>query len=411
MLISSKIKRLILTILMGFSSGLPLALLGSSLQAWFTVSNVDLVTIGALSLVGQPYAFKFLWAPLMDHITLSRFGRRRSWLFLTQLALFILITVISFCDPATQPMLIASIALVTAFISASQDINVDAFRTDVLTSDERGLGAALYISGYRIAMLISGGLALVLAEHIGWHQTYQIMAMCFGVGLFATCWADEPESDATLASHSFKDAVIKPFQAFWKKDHAVLILIFIIMYKFSEAFSSMTGPLTTTFLIRGLGFDLSTVGTVNNAVGLLASLAGTFIAGALMTRISTYRALMGFGLFQAIANASFVLLAIIGKHYSLLLLAVCLDNLAYGMGSTALVAFLMGLCDKQFSATQFALLSSVAALSRIFMGPIGGIFVEATNWISFFAVSVLITFPPLVLLRWMNQKERLKESI
>ena len=253
-------RKILVLLLLGFSSGLPLALTGGTLQAWLTVKGVDLTTIGLFALVGQPYTYKFLWAPLMDRYTIPLLGRRRGWLVLTQLALLGTIAWMGTLSPQASPWLLAALALAVAFLSSSQDIVSDAYRTDVLGAEERGAGAAVSVFGYRIAMLVSGGLALILADSwLGWTGTYWLMAALMLVGVVAVWFAEEPEAPPR-APHTLEQAVSEPMREFFARDGAWLLLVLIILYKLGDAFA---GSLSTAFLIRGPGFSLTEVGLVN----------------------------------------------------------------------------------------------------------------------------------------------------
>ncbi|WP_407902884.1 MFS transporter [Salmonella enterica] len=337
-------------LILGFASGLPLALTSGTLQAWMTVENIDLKTIGFFSLVGQAYVFKFLWSPLMDRYTPPFLGRRRGWLLATQLLLLAAIAAMGFLEPGTQLRWMAALAVVIAFCSASQDIVFDAWKTDVLPAEERGAGAAISVLGYRLGMLVSGGLAL------------------------------------------------------W------LILLLIVLYKLGDAFAM---SLTTTFLIRGVGFDAGEVGVVNKTLGLLATIVGALYGGILMQRLSLFRALLIFGILQGASNAGYWLLSITDKNMFSMGAAVFFENLCGGMGTAAFVALLMTLCNKSFSATQFALLSALSAVGRVYVGPVAGWFVEAHGWPTFYLFSVVAAVPGLLLLlvcrqtleySWQNER-------
>lgn len=386
---------LVVTFLLGFSSGLPLALTSSTLQAWFTVSGASLLEIGMLGLLGQPYVYKFLWAPLLDRYIPPLLGRRRGWLIITQSALIGAIASMAFTSPE-KTHLSVSLALLVAFLSASQDIAVDAYRTDMLKPEERGLGSACVTWGYRIAIVVSGGAALVLADHIGWRLTYLVMAALMLIGLLTSWYAPEPiyevksDSPKTLA-----EAVIHPLREFLSRKSSLLILLFISLYKLGDALSL---SLATPFLIRGLGFSLTTVGVVNKFAGLLATLLGVFIGGMMMTRLNLFKSLFTFGILQIIAIASLIILAVVGHHYPTLVAVVMLDNLCNAMGTVALVAFLMNLCDHRYTATQFALFSAFASIGRVFVGPIAGLMLGHMSWIAFFACALIACLPGLWLL-------------
>jgi len=394
-------RRILAVLLLGFASGLPLALTTGTLQAWLAVENVDIRTIGFFALVGQPYTYKFLWAPLMDRYTPPFLGRRRGWLVVTQLALLVAIALMGTLSPRESPWLLGGLALLVAFLSASQDIVFDAYRTDVLKESERGAGAATSVLGYRIAMLVSGGLALILVDYwLSWSAMYALMAALMLVGLAATWAAPEPDAPAQ-APRSLGAAIREPLAEYFSRNGAWLLLVLIVLYKLGDAFA---GSLTTTFLLRGPGFSLSDVGWANKWLGVGATILGALAGGALMTKLRLYRALMLFGVLQAVTNLGFMLLAMTGKSYPLMIAAVAAENLCGGMGTAAFVALLMSLCDRRFSATQYALLSALSAVGRVYVGPLAGVMVVALGWVQFFFATFLIALPGLVLLWWLRDR-------
>ena len=391
--------RIAAVLLLGFSSGLPLALTGGTLQAWLTVSGADIMTIAWFSWIGIPYLLKFLWSPLMDRYVPPFLGRRRGWMLLTQLALVAGICGMAISPPNTNLWLLGCLALWVAFASASQDIVIDAYRTDLLPAQERGMGAAVSVLGYRIAMLASGGLALILADQIGWRQTFFAMAALMGIGLATSLVAPEPALRAT-PPRSLRAAVVDPLKDLLSRPGALQLLALIVLYKFGDA---LAGTLTTAFLIRGVGFSLTDVGAINKALGLVSLLAGGLFGGLLLVRMRLTRALLLFGVLQAISNLSFALLAWAGKSYPLLLFAVGFENLASGMGTAAFVAFAMALCNHSYSATQYALLSALASLGRILFGPVTGGLVEAVGWANFFVLTFVAALPGLWLVWQMRE--------
>ena len=379
---------------LGFASGLPLALTAGTLQAWLTVTGVDLRTIGIVTLVGLPYTLKFLWSPLMDRFVPPWLGRRRGWMIATQLALIAGIAAMAVTGPADAIWALSVLAIAVAFLSASQDIAFDAYRADVLLAPERGIGAGVSVIGYRIAMLISGAVALILSDHIGWQSTYLLMAGLMFIGVATTLFSPEPSS-AITPPRTLSEAVWGPIREFFSRSPALGLLLLIILYKLGDAFA---GTLTTAFLIRGVGFSPTEVGVVNKGMGLLATLLGALAGGALMVRMGLFRALLLFGSLQAVSNLSFMVLAWTGKSYLVMVSAVAFENLSGGMGTAAFVALLMSLCDHRYTATQFALLSALAALGRVFVGPPSGYLVETVGWVVFFFITFLAALPGLGLL-------------
>jgi MFS transporter, PAT family, beta-lactamase induction signal transducer AmpG len=399
-------RTLAVILLLGFSSGLPIALVGSTLQAWMTVEGVDLATIGLVTLIGVPYTWKFLWAPTMDRFVPPFLGRRRGWLLITQLVIVAGLAGMAFSSPRTDITVIAALALFVAFMSASQDIAVDAYRTDISTPGQRGIAAALNVLGYRLAMLTSGALALVLAAGsgwiggLGWQNTYLIMAALMGVGMVAAMWGREPVLQAP-APRTIQQAFVEPLREFFSRPGAWVLLALIILYKLGDAFAV---SLSTAFLIRGAGFSPDDVGYVNKGMGLAATIFGVLIGGGLMVRLGLYRSLMLFGILQAVSNLTYMWLAMVGTSYPVLIVAVGVDNLAGGMGTAAFVALLMALCDHRFTATQYALLSALAAVGRVYVGPLAGYATDprylGLDWPTFFLVTFFVALPGLALLMW-----------
>ncbi len=393
-------RRVAAVLLLGFASGLPLALTGSTLQAWLTVAGVDIQTIAWFSWIGVPYLLKFLWSPLMDRYIPPWLGRRRGWIIGTQLALIAGMVGMALTTPDESMLLLGLFALWVAFVSASQDIVIDAYRTDILAPAERGVGAAVGVFGYRIAMLVSGGLALILADQIGWRSAYLAMALLMLIGITATLWAPEPQAPPA-PPQTLRAAVIEPLKDFFVRAGAVQLLLLIMLYKFGDA---LAGTLTTAFLIRGVGFTPTDVGVINKGLGLASLLLGALVGGTLLTRMSLYRALMGFGVLQAVSNLSFTFLAWAGKSYAWLVFAVGFENLASGMGTAAFVVLAMSLCNVSFSATQYALLSALASLGRVLFGPVTGELVAAFGWANFFVITFVAALPGLLLL-WLLREQ------
>lgn len=393
-------KRISAILLLGFSSGLPLALTGGTLQAWMTVAGVDLRTIGIFALAGLPYTMKFLWSPLMDRFVPPFLGRRRGWIVVMQLTLMIGIAAMAFTSPRGMPRLVGLLAVMVAFSSASQDIVIDAYRTDVLHEKERGVGAAVFVMGYRLAMLVSGALAFILSDRIGWQNTYLLMAALMGLGVLASLWGPEPEVKVAPPK-SLTEAVWGPLRDFLSRRSALILMLLIVLYKLGDAYA---GSMTTAFLIRGMGFTPTEVGTINKVLGLVSLILGAMIGGTLMVRLGLYRSLMIFGILQGVSILSFMALAWVGKNYSLFVFSVAFENLCGGMGTAAFVSLLMALCNQRYSATQYALLSSLAALGRTVISPTSGFLVEMLGWTQFFFAAALTALPGLWLL-WMLRGE------
>jgi MFS transporter, PAT family, beta-lactamase induction signal transducer AmpG len=386
-------------LLLGFASGLPLALTGGTLQAWMTVEGVDLGTIGIFTLVGLPYTLKFLWAPLLDRFVPPIFGRRRGWILIFQISLIALIATMSGFSPKNVPWVVASLAVMIAFMSASQDVVIDAYRTDILRERERGLGAGVFVTGYRVAMLVSGALALMFSELLGWRLTYLLMAGVMSLGVLATLFGPEPE-EKIVPPRTLAEAVGGPLKEFFTRPGAWVFLALIVLYKLGDAFA---GSLTTAFLIRGAEFSVGEVGAINKGMGMVATILGALFGGVVMARLGMFRSLLYFGILQAISNLSFMVLAYIGKNYTMMVFAVAFENLAGGMGTASFLGFLMALCNHRYTATQFALLSALASLGRVFVGPPSGYLAEFAGWSVFFFITFLVALPGLGLLWWMRE--------
>jgi MFS transporter, PAT family, beta-lactamase induction signal transducer AmpG len=490
--------------LLGFASGLPLALTGQAMQAWLTVDGVDLATIGFLGLVGLPYTFKFLWAPLMDRFEPPWLGRRRGWLVITQLMLAGVLWLLAATSPSQATTAFALLALTTAFLSASQDVVIDAYRTDLLPAAERGLGASLNVAGYRFAMVLSGGIALIWtdAQQGGgwtWPQVYRLMAWLMVAAAVLSALAlprlpqppslrgaSSPRRDllgfaavvaavavGVLLTNRFGVSIaggaLRPWLAstalppalqqrwielgalllgiavtlplaawvartvrfetllgglreYFSHEGAAAVLVLIVLYKLGDAFA---GALMTPFLLTGMAYASAEVGVVNKVIGLWLTIGGALLGGALMLRLGLWRSLFAFGVLQMASNLGFWWLAIGGKGTlgsavlpafdwgflqlaqatpvdGALLLVVAGENVSSGMGTAAFLAFLMSLCNRRFTATQFALLSAFASVGRVWVGPLAGVLAQTIGWPSFFVVSTVLAFPALVMLWWLR---------
>ena len=506
--------------LLGFASGLPLALTGQALQAWLSTEGVDIATIGFLSLVGLPYTFKFLWAPLMDRFELwPALGRRRGWLVLTQLLLAASLWWLASTPPTGSLQVFALLAVLVAFVSASQDVVIDAYRTDLLRPSQRGLGASLNVLGYRLAMIVSGGVALIWTDPVqgsgwSWPQVYRLMAglmagaallsalalprlpalpplaadaagaapgaarndllgfcavvLAVALGYLATLQAFTPLAQALLgrwlaggslapalqgrwidllallmgiaftlplaawaARRARFETLLSGLRSYFAQPGAALFLLFIVFYKLGDAFA---GALMTPFLLKAMAFASAEVGVVNKIIGLWLTLGGALLGGLLMLRLGLWRALMLFGVLQAVSNLGFWWLAVQGKG-SLpgllipafdwgfvaltqatpvdggLLMVIAFENLSGGMGTAAFLALLMGLTQQRFTATQFAMLSAFASVGRVWVGPLAGVLAESIGWPAFFIVSTVLALPALGLLWLMRASVQRLEVI
>ena len=500
---AAAVARGVVVALLGFASGLPLALTGQALQAWLAIEGLDIAAIGFLSLVGLPYTFKFLWAPLMDRFeVLPALGRRRGWLVLTQLALAGALAALSLVQPRAALQPFALLAVAVAFLSASQDVVIDAYRTDLLPQAERGLGSSLNVLGYRLAMIVSGGVAMIWTDPVAgggwtWPQVYRLMALLMAGAAVLSALAlprlRHAAAPASVARHDvlgflavlaaaatgyavtealfvpLAGAVLSPLLAgsrlapalqsrwvdllalltglaftlplgawaarrarfetllgglanYFSRPGAAAFLGFIVLYKLGDAFA---GALMTPFLLKAMAFASAEVGVVNKVIGLWLTIAGALVGGALMLRLGLWRSLLLFGVLQAASNLGFWWLAVHGKG-SLpgllipafdwgfvalrqptpvdggLLLVIAFENLSGGMGTAAFVAFLMGLTQQRFTATQFAMLSAFASVGRVWVGPLAGVLAESIGWPTFFVVSTVLALPALAMLWWLR---------
>jgi PAT family beta-lactamase induction signal transducer AmpG len=391
-------KRVFVMIGMGFASGLPLAMSGSTLGTWMTKAGVNLKTIGLFALVSLPYSFKFLWAPLLDRFSLPLLGRRRGWIALAQLGLALGIWATSTVDPRSAPVAMAAAALVVAFFSASQDIVSDAYRTDVLPADERASGTSTFVLGYRIAMLISGAGALALSDYLAWPTVFKIMALLMLPMIVITWRAPEPE--AVRPPRTLTDAFTKPFLDFFARKGALIGIAFIMLYKLGDYVASgMIQP----FLIK-TGFSGTEIAAWYKLVGFTAMTVGVLLGGGLVTKLGVRKALLLFGILASVTNSGYLALSILGKNHALLAGAIGDHNLCSGMAETAFMAFLMSLCNKSFSATQFALLSSASTVVGRTLGAGSGYLIAAAGWPVFFATTMAMAAPALIML-WFVPKD------
>lgn len=405
--------RLLLILILGFASGLPLALSTATLTFWLAEEGVSKATIGAFALVGTAYTLKFLWSPLMDQLPLPGFttwlGRRRGWLLLCQGALILAMLGLGQQDPAVDAGMVALWAVALAFASASQDIVIDAYRVEILSQEEQGAGAAMIVFGYRIGMLASGAGALYLASTMPWGMVYAAMAGAMGLGVLATLLAPEPPAPqhqptegAALAKAAawLKRAVFEPFAEFLARPGWLAFLAFVIFYKLGDAAASvMTSPLYVE-----LGFSKVEVAQVVKVFGLAATLLGAFLGGVLVAKAGLVRALWIAGVLQLFSNLGFSGLALAGHDVTALAAVIGFENLAGGMGTTAFVAFLAALCHREYTATQYALLSSLFAVARTFLAAPGGVLAEQVNWPLYFLLTAVAAIPGLLLIVLLQRR-------
>jgi PAT family beta-lactamase induction signal transducer AmpG len=386
-------RRMLVAFLMGFSCGLPLLLTWGVLQAWMTKKGVDLTWIGMISLVQIPYTLKFLWSPFLDRFILPFLGRRRGWLIVTQITLMVAIVALGYSDPVKYTGLMIVAAVLVAFFSATQDIVIDAYRREDLSDEELGLGSSMYIYGYRLGMLLASGGGLIMADHMPFSQVYFIMSLCMLPGIITTLLTPEPEL-VSGAPQTMREAVVGPLVDYFRRSGAVWILVFILLYKIGD---TMASGITMPFYLK-TGFSMTEVGTVVKFFGTAATLIGAFLGGVLLLKLGINRGLWIFGILQALSTAGFAILARIGYNINMLSGVIAFENLSSGMGTAAFVAFMASITNKKYTATQYALLTSIMGLSRLLASSVTGFLAKNMGWQSFFIFCTLIAIPGMLLL-------------
>ncbi len=418
--------RVLIVLLLGFSSGLPLALSGTTLLVWMREVGVDLGTIGLFALVGTPYTIKFLWAPVVDALdvpVLSRLlGRRRGWLMLSQILLIAAILILAASNPKFTPLVVvAGAALLVALASATQDIVIDAFRVESLDTDEQAAGMAAYVAAYRVGMLVSTAGALYIVsgfELIGsgkdaaWSLGYAVMAAMVGIGMLATLFAREParsqEAAVEKASHAGESPIRRVFGAayaafaeFLSRDSAIAVLLFVILYKLCDAFA---GTMTAPFVID-LGFTRTDYANIVKGLGLAATLLGGFAGGMVARALPLARALWIGAILQMASNFAFVWQAYVGLNYWALMVSITVESFTGAIGTVIFVAYLSSLCQSPLhTATQYALLTALAAFGRTYLSASAGYLAESVGWPLFFTTSVAVGLPSIVLLWWLQAR-------
>ncbi len=403
-------RRLLIIFFMGFASGLPLLLTGSTLSIWLTEANVSLTTIGLFALVGMPYTVKFLWAPFIDRVPIpllsGALGRRRAWMVMIQVALAASIVGLGFSQPEQSPATTVAFALAVSFFSASQDIVIDAYRIEILDTNQQGAGAAMTQAGYRFGLIAAGAGALYLADSFDWSLVYCFLAGLLLVGFVTALKApdvDRPGGDdpsPVTPGEWIRDSLVAPFTEFFQRNSvgvAVTILAFILLYKFGDAFA---GVMANPFYIK-IGFSKIEIANVSKIFGLIATLVGVFAGGLCVLRFGILKSLLGCGLLQMLSNLMFAAQAAIGPEVGFLVLTIGIENISGGMGSAAFVAYLSVLCNTRFTGTQFALFTSFMAFGRTWLSASSGWVADQTDWVSFFVISTFVAIPGLLLLLWM----------
>lgn len=400
-------RRMLAILCMGFSSGLPYALTGSTLSIWLRKEGVSLTDIGLFSLVGLAYILKFLWSPVLDRVALPlltpRLGRRRSWALLIQLLLALAILALGFTDPVTERFRVALFAVLVAFLSASQDIVIDAYRVELLAAAEQGAGAAATQVGYRFGIIASTAGALYLSA-FGWGAAYAVMAASMLVGFVTVLLTREPPLPPPVRGDWFRASVIEPFLDFTRHRGWLAILVFVVLFKLGDAIAaSMAGPLYVT-----LGFSNAEIASITKVFGMAAAMAGVFLGGALVARAGIMRALFAGGVVQMLSVLMYIVQFRAGHDLLALAVTIAAENVTGGIGSAAFVAYLSRLCSPAFTATQYALLSALASVARIVIASSGGWMADRFGWTPFFLIATAACLPGLALLLWLARRSSIE---
>ena len=400
-------RRMLICVMTGLASGMPLYLLIQLVPAWLRAADVSLAEIGLFALVGLPYTWKFLWAPLMDRIALP-LGRRRGWMLVAQIGLVLCIGALGYIDPLHETALVAVFASVIAFLSATQDVAIDAYRREILPDEELGIGNAIHVQAYRIASLVPGSLSLILADLLPWVWVFWITAAFMGVGIVLSLSVTEPENFSPQPK-TFRESLIKPFSEYFQRvgwRTAALALFFMVAYKLGD---NMATALATPFYLD-LGFSMTEIGLVAKHAALWPAIAGGLLGGVFMLRLGINRALWVFGLVQMISILGFAWLASVGPALWLLAVVIAFEYLGVGLGTAAFTAFIARESSKAFAATQFALFTALAALPRSLANEVTGFIVEETGWVIFFCLCTLLAIPGMVTLLWVAPWQSAREQ-
>lgn len=403
-------KNMLIVFILGFASGLPYLLAaGATLKLWLAQERVDIKVIGFFSWVTLAYSLKFLWSPFLDRYFINKVGRRKTWILFSQIGLVAGIFMMASESPTANLVSLAAWAVFVAFMSATQDIAIDAYRREFLSNEELGLGSAMGVYGYRVAMLISGGVFVSfvaesgasLENHITWNQLYYIMAAFMAFCALVTVFIPEPKIEST--PRTLMEAVIDPFKEFFKRPEAFLILAFVFSFKFGDQISgSLLGP-----FYKAMGFQNAEIGLIAKFYGLFSSLAGLFVGGIALLKFEVRKCLWAFGILQILATAAFALLTYTGPQIWALSVTVIFEDFSQGMGTAAFAAYLASVTNRKYTATQFALLTSIASLGRGLFSGFGGLLQAEVGWANFFYIGALLGIPGLVVLWWIGRTESL----
>jgi PAT family beta-lactamase induction signal transducer AmpG len=395
---------------LGFSSGFPFYVIREVLKAWLTDANIDLGTIGLFSAVALPYTWKFVWSPAMDGITLPFLGRRRGWMLLTQLGLLILIGTMGQINPTESLKMMAMVAFSIAVFSASQDIVLDAFRREYLTDEELGLGTGIWMNAWRFGMFASTGTAFFLADRIGYPAVHLVLCAMMGIGIITTLLVSEPET-GVRPPQSLQETVVEPFREFFSRGGAWWVLAFILLYKLGD---NMAGAMNIPFILK-MGFTKQEYFVIVKGVGMLALFGGAFLGGIVMIRLGIANSLWVFGILQAVSTAGFALLVVFGKNQILLSGIVAFEFLATGLGQAAYASYMAVQTNKRFTATQYAMMTSLMAIPGTVAASVTGYMAEYLGWVVFYILCSLVALPGLLLLLriapWGSSNEEIDASI
>ena len=395
---------------LGFASGFPFYIVRDVLKLWLTDANIDLGTIGLFSAVALPYTWKFVWSPVMDGVTPPFLGRRRAWMLMTQIGLLILIAAMGQLDPTKSLKMMAVVAFCIAIFSASQDIVLDAFRREFLTDEELGLGTGIWMNAWRFGMFASTGTAFLLSDSIGYPNVHLVLSLMMGIGIITTLIVSEPDT-GVAAPQTLQEAVIEPFREFFSRGGAWWVLIFILLYKIGD---NMAGAMNIPFILK-MGFTKQEYFVIVKGIGMFALFGGAFLGGIVMIRLGIANSLWVFGILQAISTACFALLVVVGKNHVLLTGIVTFEFLATGLGQAAYASYMAVQTNKRFTATQYAMMTSLMAIPGTVAAAITGYMAEYLGWSGFYIVCALVALPGMLLLiriaPWGSSNQEIDASL
>jgi PAT family beta-lactamase induction signal transducer AmpG len=395
---------------LGFASGFPFYIVRDVLKLWLTDANIDLGTIGLFSAVALPYTWKFVWSPVMDGVTPPFLGRRRAWMLMTQIGLLILIAAMGQLDPTKSLKMMAVVAFCIAIFSASQDIVLDAFRREYLTDEELGLGTGIWMNAWRFGMFASTGTAFLLSDSIGYPNVHLVLSLMMGIGIITTLIVSEPDT-GVAAPQTLQEAVIEPFREFFSRGGAWWVLIFILLYKIGD---NMAGAMNIPFILK-MGFTKQEYFVIVKGIGMFALFGGAFLGGIVMIRLGIANSLWVFGILQAISTACFALLVVVGKNHVLLTGIVTFEFLATGLGQAAYASYMAVQTNKRFTATQYAMMTSLMAIPGTVAAAITGYMAEYLGWSGFYIVCALVALPGMLLLiriaPWGSSNQEIDASL